>query len=189
MAAKPIERFVKKQIQEQGGWERILERIASGETIAKIAGTILRPDGKPISRSFLSWILHRDAERSQLIHQARREGAHALVDHAIEIVRTAPSDRDSTNKAKVIADVDLKVAGLWNREEYGERQPTVAVQVNLGQEHLNALRHREIRMEQVLEPEIAAFVEANKAGGKEIALSATGARETEATLSLPHGET
>jgi hypothetical protein len=26
MAAKPIERFVKKQIQEQGGWYRIKER-------------------------------------------------------------------------------------------------------------------------------------------------------------------
>ena len=32
MAAKPIERYVKKQIADQGGWPRILERIASGET-------------------------------------------------------------------------------------------------------------------------------------------------------------
>jgi len=28
MAAKPIERFVKRQIAEQGGWDRILERSA-----------------------------------------------------------------------------------------------------------------------------------------------------------------
>src|SRR5436309_2868554 len=64
VAAKPIERYVKKQIQDQGGWPRILERIASGETVADVSRTLLRPDGKHIDRSFLSRLLHDDPERS-----------------------------------------------------------------------------------------------------------------------------
>lgn len=144
MAAKPIERFVKKQIQEQGGFGVLVERIASGVPISRLAQEFKRPDGKSISRGLLSAILHQDEERSKRIHAARLDGAHALADHALEVVRDAPLDRDAIQKAKVVADVDLRLAGLWNREDYGEAKHTVAVQVNVNDMHLSALRHREV---------------------------------------------
>src|SRR6266576_3338949 len=99
MAAKPIERFVKRQIQEQGGWPRILERIASGETVADIARSLRRPDGSPPSRNFFSMLLHADPVRSAQVKALRPEQADALVEQGLHVVDTAGMDRDSINKA------------------------------------------------------------------------------------------
>src|SRR5439155_24439118 len=75
MAAKPIERFVKRQIQDQGGWPRILERIASGETVADVARSLRKPDGTPPSRNFVSLLLHADPVRSAQVKALRPEQA------------------------------------------------------------------------------------------------------------------
>jgi hypothetical protein len=141
MAAKPIERHVKRQIQEQGGWPRILERIASGDTDYEIAQTLPKPDGTPISRSFFNTLLHHNVER-QVINDARREAGGARVDHAIEVAKTAPHDRDAIQKAKLVIDTDLRVAGFLDRETYGEQKQQVNVSVNVNSLHVDALRHR-----------------------------------------------
>jgi len=163
MAAKPIERFVKRQIAEQGGWPRILERIASGETVADVARTVLRPDGKSISRAFLSFLLHQDPERSQLVNEARTAGADAMVDEGLNLVDSAPTDRDAIQKAKVRADLRLRIAGLVARERWGEQKQAVNVSVNVNSLHVDALRHRVVEasrplaaaLHQVLPLEIA----------------------------------
>jgi len=142
MAAKPIERYVKRQIQEQGGWPRILERIASGETVAGIARTILRPDGVSISRNFLSMLLHADPERSALAKLAHIEGASAMVDDALQLVDRAPVDRDSVNKAKVQSETRLKVAGFLDRTSWGEQKQAINLNVSVNSLHVDALRHR-----------------------------------------------
>lgn len=142
MAAKPIERFIKRQIQDQGGWPRILERIASGETVADVSRTLLRPDGEPISRAFLSRLLHADAERSQAVLKARDEGADAMVDEGLHLVDSASQERDAIQKARVQADMRLKVAGLVSRERWGESKQAVSVSVNVASLHVEALRHR-----------------------------------------------
>lgn len=143
MAAKPIERYVKRQIAEQGGWPRILERIASGETVADVARTILRaPTGPCISRSFLSNLLHHDPERSALVQQARIEGASAMVDESLHLVDRAPVDRDSVNKANVQAQLRLKVASFIDRASYGEQKQQLNVNVSVNSLHVEALRHR-----------------------------------------------
>lgn len=145
MAAKPIERYVKQQIKAMGGWEALEDRIASGETIADLARLILRaPQGPCISRNFLSTLLHQDPERSARIKQAHIQGAAALVDDALYIVDTAERDRDSVNKAKVQAELRVKVAGFKDRESWGEQKQQVSVQVNVADIHLDSLRHRMI---------------------------------------------
>src|SRR6266576_5851996 len=81
VAAKPIERYVKRQIQEQGGWPRILERIASGETQLAILKDFTNPKtGVPISPGFFNRLLHQDPERSQAVDAAYRAGASVMVD-------------------------------------------------------------------------------------------------------------
>ena len=142
MAAKPIERFVKKQIAEQGGWPRIFERIASGETVADISRTLFRPDGNCIERSFLSHLLHHDDARSAAVRVARKEGAAAMVDQGLHLVDSAQTDRDSINKAKVQAELRLKVAGFVDREQWGESKAGITVTVNSATLHVDALRHR-----------------------------------------------
>jgi len=151
MAAKPIERHVKRQIAEQGGWPRILERIASGETVADISRSILRPDGVSISRSFLSNLLHADPERSAQVKLAHVEGASAMVDEAIHLVDRAPVDRDSVNKAKVQSETRLKVAGFLDRTQYGEAKQAINVNVSVNSLHVDALRHRVVEVSRPVE--------------------------------------
>ena len=123
-----------------------MDRIASGETVADLARQILKtPQGPCISRNFLSMLLHADPERSARIKQAHLDGAAAMVDDALHIVDTATPDRDSVNKAKVRADLRVKVAGLKDREAWGERpQVVVNNQLSHTEYHLDALRHRMI---------------------------------------------
>lgn len=154
MAAKPIERFVKKQIQEQGGWDRILERIASGEKIAGIARTLYRPDGPAIDRSTLSHMLHRAIEMPRVV-EAQKEGASADAEHAVLGVEDAPLDRDAIQKAKVVADVKLRYAGLVDREKWGETRQAVNVQLNVTEFHLDALRHRIVEASRPLQQALA----------------------------------
>jgi hypothetical protein len=145
VAAKPIERFVKKQIHDQGGWDRILERLASGETVADVARTLTKPDGSAPSRNWFSMLLHADPERSKRVFALREtEVPDALVDDALHVADTAQPDRDSIAKAKVRADLKLKVAGLMNRTRWGEQKAGVTVQVSVGDVHLDALRHRSV---------------------------------------------
>ena len=42
---------VQQQIDAAGGWDTVLTRIASGESVQDIARTLLRPDGIPIQPS------------------------------------------------------------------------------------------------------------------------------------------
>lgn len=144
MAAKPIERYVRRVLKERGGDDYIVETIASGTSVADIARSILRPDTKqPISRAFLSRVIHSTPELSQRVFQAHKESAGALVDQALDIVDNAPLDRDGIQKARVQSETRLRVAGLKDRENWGERKADVLVQLNVGEMHLNALRHRE----------------------------------------------
>lgn len=176
MAAKPIERFIKKQIQDQGGWPRILERIASGETVADVARTLLKPDGQAISRNFLSTMLHADPERSVSVYKARDEGSDAMVDDGLHLVDRAQSDRDSIAKAKVQAEMRLKVAGFISRERWGEAKQAVSVSVNVASLHVDALRHRIVEASQPVDGMLA---EGNGGSAGDSEVSVSQARETD----------
>lgn len=158
MPSRPIERFVKKQIADQGGWPRILERIASGETVADVSRTLMRPDGIAISRCFLSRLLHADPERSTLVKAAKTECAAAMVDDALHIVDSSPIDRDAIQHGRTRAELRLKVAGLVDRESWGERKQNVEVTVNVATLHLDALRHRQISSRETVETEMVSAV-------------------------------
>jgi len=146
MAAKPVQRYVTQQVKALGGWDALVDRIASGETVADLSRLILRAPGGPcISRNFLSMLLHADPIRSARIKQAHLDGAAAMVDDALHIVDSTLPDRDSVNKAKVRADLRVKVAGLKDREAWGEKPMQLTVnQFSHADYHLDALRHRMI---------------------------------------------
>ncbi len=63
MAANPVRRYVVRQIEAQGGWPVVYDRLAHGESIAEIATTLFRPDGPAINRRTLSMLLHQKPER------------------------------------------------------------------------------------------------------------------------------
>src|SRR5439155_18702036 len=71
MAACVLRRQVLRQVEAQGGWPVFADRHAQGESIADLARTLRRPDGRAISRNFLSGIVHATPERSALFLAAR----------------------------------------------------------------------------------------------------------------------
>src|SRR6266550_5511687 len=143
MAAKPIERFVKRQIQEQGGWPRILERLASGETYSQIARSLKRPDGEGISFAFFRRLLHQDPARELLIREAKRIRAEAWADDALAKSDAPMASQVDVGKARVQIDARLRLAGFADREQYGERKQ-VEVTGGVAVLQLDALRHRKI---------------------------------------------
>lgn len=155
MAAKPIERHILKQIKERGGWEPIIDRIGSGDTVLTISKDYTRPDGQPVSRSFLARLLHQDRERSAKVIEARREAASMYVEDALRVVDSAPLDKDAIQKARVQSDVRLRVAGMLDRQQYGQQQQQINVQVNVEAMHLDSLRHRTVRAGQAVPLELA----------------------------------
>ncbi len=71
MAACKVRRHVLRQVEAQGGWAVFADRHAQGESIADLARTLRRPDGRAISRNFLSGIVHATPEREALFMAAR----------------------------------------------------------------------------------------------------------------------
>ena len=149
MAAKPIERFVKRQIQEQGGWPRILERIASGETYSQIARSLKRPDGEGISFAFFRRLLHQDPAREALIREAKRIRAEAWADDALAKSDAPMATQVDVGKARVQIDARLRLAGFADREQYGERKQ-VEVAGGVAVWHVDALRHRIVEVSRPL---------------------------------------
>jgi hypothetical protein len=144
MAGKHVERFVKKQIAKEGGWERVKERYASGETIAALARTFLKPDGTHISRQFVYRLIDQVPGLLAELQALKPQCAASIFEKSVGIADDMPADRDCVLRDKAKADIYLKVAGLMDREQFGEQHRGVNVQVNLGEYHLNALRHRVI---------------------------------------------
>src|SRR2546422_7276750 len=142
MAAKPVERFVKKQIADQGGWPRILERIASGETLTAIASTLRRPDGDAISYGFFRRLLYQDPRRVPELHEAKRVRAEAWADQALAKSDAPMSSQVEVGQARVQIDARLRLAGLADPEPYGESKTGIPDTVNSATLHVDALRHR-----------------------------------------------
>ena len=114
-----------------GGPERIVERVASGETLAAIAQEL------DTSREQLSQYMNSDEQRAAALRSARARAADALVDQTVAIADAAtPAD---AQVARLKIDVRQWAASRWNRAEYGQdRGPAVAI--NIGSLHLDALR-------------------------------------------------
>jgi hypothetical protein len=161
MAAKPIERFVKKQIAEQGGWPKILDRIASGETYTKIAESLKRPDGQGISFAFFRRLLHQDPARNPLIADAKRIRAEAWADDALLKSDASMATQTDVGKARVQIDARLRLAGFADREQFGERKQDVNVTLNVADIHLDSLRHRMVENSKPLEHALALSARAD----------------------------
>jgi hypothetical protein len=73
MAAQRITNHAKKQIAAQGGPIVIVERMRAGETLAEIARTIFRPDGRAISKRLLDGIMGKHPGMRAAMAKAKRD--------------------------------------------------------------------------------------------------------------------
>jgi len=136
MAGQPVRHKMEADIAALGGPDAILERMASGETIKRIA------DSLGVSRPFLSGWMHKQVG-AEAMEAARRQGADALADETLDIADNATEDRISKLK---ITTRQWTAAHAYP-ERYADRQGPV-VEINVGDLHLNALRRVESEVKQ-----------------------------------------
>ncbi len=76
--------------------------------------------------------------------RARARGAHALVEQTHEIADESVASSEDASRARNRIGTRQWAASAYERNTFGQRGNQVNVAINLGQLHLDALRHRAI---------------------------------------------
>ncbi len=137
MAANPIKQKLLADIEQAGGWEKVFERVASGESQTSIATSF------GVTQGFLFRVIHLDAERVRAFREAKRLWAITLVERTGDLVSNVKENRDSIAKVREVAAHNRWEASKWDRELFGEDKGDVNVNVaNFAAWHIDALRQR-----------------------------------------------
>lgn len=146
LAANPFLRIVLQRIRAKGGWYPILERVASGEALTKIAKDY------ECSRHSLYKLLHKKEHLWHLFEEARRESAMALAEEGTDIIDelSTPLD-DGTPRPVTREDVALAkervaqrrwLAQSYDRETFGIQSAEGQAPISIGSLHLKVLMTR-----------------------------------------------
>lgn len=93
--------------------ERICERLANGEPLAKICRDADMPGYSTVRR----WEDEKP-EFQALSLRARQDGTHFLADDSLRI---ADDEEIDTQRAKLMIDTRLRLIGKWNAKAYGDK--------------------------------------------------------------------
>jgi len=117
----------------------VADEIENGSDITKLAKEL------GVKRMTLSrYIKQLGSEATSRIADARRDGAHALIERSEEMLTNAPTDsREALQKVKWLADLLERRAEKANPQELGGAA-RVAVQLNVGALHLQAMQRRSV---------------------------------------------
>jgi len=126
-----------ERVEANEGWASVITRIRQGETVGKIA------EEYGVSRGCFSEVLHSNPDRKRQVEAARRDGATALLEQAIEIADDVREDKDANAKAKLKADVRVRIAAMFDPERFGTKAGA-QVNINVQDLHLDALRARQV---------------------------------------------
>lgn len=156
MAARPVLRKLTKQIMEQGGDEFVFDMLRSGMSVRRIAERFDVPGHGSISRALMYRWRDANEERKRGWAQAMKEGAHALAEDAGDVLEDLPEDPTSAQvaKAKGISEHKKWLAGLRDREQYGQGPSTVVGVIGLPELHIEALRSAGHMDQQRLRPAV-----------------------------------
>ena len=113
------------------GETTLLEKIASGMTMAGLAREL-----RISNLSLYHWI-RKDPDREERFKQARALAAETWADECLDIADAA--DHVSANADRLKIETRKWLAGVTAPERF-QAKPTTAVQVNVNQLHLDALR-------------------------------------------------
>ena len=109
----------------------LLEKIASGLTMAGLAREL------NISNLSLYHWIRKDLDREERFKQARSIAADQWADECLDIADA--SDNNSANADRLKIETRKWLAGVTNPDRF-QAKPTTAIQVNVNQLHLDALK-------------------------------------------------
>ena len=109
----------------------LLEKIASGMTMAGLAREL-----KISNLSLYHWI-RKDPDREERFRQARSIAADQWADECLDIADA--SDNTSANADRLKIETRKWLAGVTAPDKF-QAKPTTAIQVNVNQLHLDALK-------------------------------------------------
>ena len=126
--------------------DAVIEMIASGQSLERIALRLTDKYETHIPRPLLAQWADRDDNRRRRIADARARAAdckaEGAVDRATDLVRDVAlglRGKEDIAAAKLANETDRWIAGVWNREKYGE-QTQAGVTINVTTLHLDSLR-------------------------------------------------
>jgi predicted DNA-binding protein YlxM (UPF0122 family) len=136
VAGRPVLNALAVKIEEAGGDEVILGRIAAGDYLTTIA------EDWGVSRQVVYDWIRSNEDRKKAYEHAKSLSADGLVERAAEDLEEASVvSAQSFAKDKARSEFKKWLASKRDREQYGETPPQTNVNLNLGMVHLQALRH------------------------------------------------
>jgi len=143
MASNPFLRLIWQRVRERGGWSPILERIADGESLTKIAKDF------GCSRHTMYKLLHKQDALWSLFRKARFESAWAHAEEGTEILDAlARPNADGSSRVVTREDIALArervsqrrwLAQSFDRETFGIQTPQQGDTTSIGTLHLQVL--------------------------------------------------
>jgi hypothetical protein len=131
MAGRPKLRSLKVRIIETGGYESLLDKIASGTSMRRLA------EEYQTSPSQLAFLLKKP-EWNDKFMTAKAIAAGVQVEDAFEGVKRAmPED---VNVKRLQFEAAMKLASVFDRATFGEQKQQVQVNLSIGDLHLQALK-------------------------------------------------
>ncbi len=127
MAAQPITNYAKKQIAAQGGPPAIVERMRGGETLAEIARTFFRPDGRAISKRLLDGIMGKVPGIRAAMAQAKRD-FRALPEWPRRKRRKAIRAKEAERIARAKLNLDRPMIETENQRTYVAHMASLATE-------------------------------------------------------------
>ncbi len=134
MPGQPKTRAAIKKIEGLGGIDWFIERIAGGDTVRSMSKEL-----KFSEHIIYKW-LHQDPERSGLVKAARKIAAERLADEALDLADNVKADTVAIAKVREQISVRKWRAAAFDPGTWATNKPQMAVQVNVGAQHLDALR-------------------------------------------------
>jgi hypothetical protein len=156
MSGRPYLRKLEKHVKDNGGDQWILDRLASGESVGRVAASITL-DGYdvPVSRPFLyAWRDHGGEDRREGWRLAMVASGSAHAEKAGDVLEdmSETADRVELGRAKALSEYHRWMARVRDREQFGEEKAAVQITLTAGELHLDALRAKG-HMDRVRQPE------------------------------------
>jgi len=129
-----------RHVEDNGGEEWVFGFVAEGHPMRKVAELT----GCSSRGLLYSWIKHGGEERKKHLHAARKISAHCLAEDAGEVLDDLADSQVITSAEVSLASSRARykqwLAGMRNKEDYGEKSSGVEINLSVGELHLDALR-------------------------------------------------